>query len=105
MSPWLSSQYKGRKYAYNIPQREIAEGAGASGLPRLQAANLNDQVWVFLPQCLSDPGWLMNYLSEFLTNNPVFDSSLVVKQSMHFEGISEQLFPVNQKRIVLQLIE
>jgi DNA invertase Pin-like site-specific DNA recombinase len=105
MSPWLSSQYKGRKYAYYIPQREIAEGAGASGLPRLQAANLNDQVWGYLRQCLSDPGWLMNYLPEFLTNNPVFDSSLVVKRLMHLEGISEQLFPVNQKRIVLQLIE
>jgi len=39
MSPWLSSAYKGRKYAYYIPQRKIAEGAGASGLPRLQAAN------------------------------------------------------------------
>ena len=57
MSPWLSSSYKARKYAYYIPQREIAEGAGASGLTRLQAANLNDQVWTYLRRTLADqPG-------------------------------------------------
>lgn len=29
MSPWQSSPYKNRVYTYYIPQREIAEGAGA----------------------------------------------------------------------------
>ncbi|MCP3908137.1 MAG: recombinase family protein [Oceanicoccus sp.] len=79
MSPWLSSAYKGRKYAYYIPQKEIAEGAGASGLPRLQAANLNEQVWSSLRQLLSTPEQLLVHLPKPLTESPEFDLSLVVK--------------------------
>lgn len=105
MSPWLSSAYKGRKYAYYIPQREIAEGAGASGLPRLQAANLNDQVWSNLRQLLSTPEQLLSYLPKLLTESPDFDLSLVVKRSMNLEGLSEELFPVHQKRLVTQIID
>jgi site-specific DNA recombinase len=105
MSPWLSSAYKDRKYAYYIPQREIAEGAGASGLPRLQAANLNDQVWLSLRGLLSTPEQLLAHLPEQLTESPDFDISLVVKRLMNLEGLSEELFPVHQKQLVTQLID
>lgn len=105
MSPWLSSAYKSRKYAYNIPQREIAEGAGASGLPRLQAANLNDQVWSNLRQLLSTPEQFLAHLPKPLTESPDFDLSLVVKRLMNLEGLSEELFPVHQKQLVTQLID
>ena len=105
MSPWLSSAYKGRKYAYYIPQKEIAEGAGASGLPRLQAANLNDQVWSSLRQLLSTPEQLLAHLPKPLTESTDFDISLVVKRLMNLEGLSEELFPVHQKQLVTQLID
>lgn len=105
MSPWLSSSYKGRKYAYYIPQREIAEGAGASGLPRLQAANLNDQVWTYLRRTLADPAWLLEYLPKELTTHTDFDASLVIDKLMKLEGITNLLFPVNQKALVLRLID
>lgn len=105
MSPWLSSAYKGRKYAYYIPQKEIAEGAGASGLPRLQAANLNDQVWSSLRLLLSTPEQLLAHLPKPLTESTEFDLSLVVKRLMNLEGLSEELFPVHQKRLVKQLID
>ena len=105
MSPWLSSAYKGRKYAYYIPQREIAEGAGASGLPRLQAANLNDQVWSSLRQLLSTPEQLLAHLPKSLTESPDFDLSLVVNRLMNLEGLSEELFPAHQKRLAKQLID
>lgn len=105
MSPWLSSAYKGRKYAYYIPQKEIAEGAGASGLPRLQAANLNDQVWSSLRQLLSTPEQLLAHLPKPLTDSADFDLSLGVKRLMNLEGLSEELFPVHQMRLVTQLID
>lgn len=105
MSPWLLSAYKGRKYAYYIPQREIAEGAGASGLPRLQAANLNDQVWLSLRQLLSTPDQLLTHLPKPLTKSPDFDLSLVVKRLMNLEELSEELFPVHQKQLVTRLID
>ncbi|WP_230208769.1 recombinase family protein [Solemya velum gill symbiont] len=103
--PWLSSAYKGRKYAYYIPQKEIAEGAGASGLPRLQAANLNDRVWSSLRQLLSTPEQLLAHLPKPLTESADFDLSLVVKRLMNLERLSEELFPVHQKQLVKQLID
>ncbi len=105
MFPWLSSAYKGRKYAYYIPQREIAEGAGASGLPRLQAANLNDQVWSSLRQLLSTPEQLLARLPKPLIESADFDLSLVVERLMNLEGLSEELFPVHQMKLVTQLID
>jgi len=105
MSPWLSLANKGRKYAYYIPQKEIAEGAGASGLPRLQAANLNDQVWLSLRQLLSTPEQLLAHLPKTLIESPNFDLSLIVKRLMNLEGLSEELFPVHQKQLVTQLID
>lgn len=105
MSPWLSSTYKGRKYAYYIPQREIAEGAGVSGLPRLQAANLNDQIWSSLRQLLSTPDHLLAHLPKSLTESTDYDLSLVVKRLMNLEGLSEELSPVHKKRLVTQLID
>jgi hypothetical protein len=71
----LSSAYKGRKYAHYIPLRDIAEGAGASGLPRLQTANLNDQIWSSLRHLLSAPEQLLAYLPKPLTESPEFDIS------------------------------
>lgn len=81
MSPWLSSTYKGRKYAYYIAQREIAEGADASGLLRMQAANLNDRVWSSLRQLLSNPDQLIAHLPKPSIESPDFDASLVMKRS------------------------
>lgn len=103
MSPWLSSAHNGKKYAYYIPQREIAEGAGASGLPRLQARNLNDQVWDYFRRSLADPQFMIDHLPDALTSAPVFDAALIVRRLANLEGMSETLFPETQKR-VLQLL-
>ena len=40
-----------------------------------------------------------------LTESTDFDLSLVVKRLMNLEGVSEELFPVHQKRLVMQLID
>jgi site-specific DNA recombinase len=42
LSPWHSTKKSnGRRYRYYIPMRDTKEQAGASGLPRLPAANWN----------------------------------------------------------------
>ena len=105
MSPWLSSAYKSRKYTYYILQREIAEGAGASALPRLQAANLNHQVWLSLRQLLSTPKQLLAHLPKPFTDSPDFVLSLVVKRLMNLEWLSEELFSGHQKQLLMQLID
>lgn len=66
---------------------------------------MNDQVWSSLRQLLSTPEQLLAHLPKSLTESPEFDLSLVVKQLMNLAGLSEDLFPVHQKRLVTQLID
>jgi len=40
MSPFQTAKQNGRRYRYYVPQRDIKEHAGASGLPRMPAAEL-----------------------------------------------------------------
>ena len=44
LSPWHTTKKNGRRYRYYIPQRDAKEHAGASGLPRLPAAELESAV-------------------------------------------------------------
>ena len=104
MSPWLSSTYKNRKYAYYIPQRDIAEGAGASGLPRLQAANVNEQIWLFIKQCLNNPHVLIDKLPQKLLDSAEFDRVMVEGTLKSLAAVFDQLFPVNQYHILTNLI-
>jgi hypothetical protein len=44
LSPWHTTKKNGRRYRYYIPQRDTKEHAGASGLPRLPAVELESAV-------------------------------------------------------------
>jgi hypothetical protein len=44
MSPFQTAKQNGRRYRYYVPQRDIKEHAGASGLPRMPAAELESAV-------------------------------------------------------------
>jgi hypothetical protein len=49
MSPFQTAKQNGRRYRYYVPQRDIKEHAGASGLPRMPAAELESAVLVSTP--------------------------------------------------------
>lgn len=66
---------------------------------------MNDQVWSSLRQLLSTPEQLLAHLPKPLTESPDFDLSLVVKRLMNLEGLSEELFPVHQMKLVTHLID
>ena len=104
MSPWLPSTYKNRKYAYYTPQRDIAEGAGKSGLPRLQAANVNEQIYLFIKQCLNNPQVLVDKLPLQLTDSAEFDRFIVEGTLKSLAAVFDQLLPVNQYHILTKLI-
>lgn len=53
----------------------------------------------------ADPAWLLESLPKELTTNTTFDASLVVDRLIKLEGITDQLFPINQKALVLRLID
>ena len=44
LSPWHTTKKNGRRYRYYVPQRDVKEHAGASGLPRLPAGELESAV-------------------------------------------------------------
>jgi len=44
LTPWFTRKKSGRLYRYYLPARENKEHAGASGLPRLPAAELEAAV-------------------------------------------------------------
>ena len=54
---------------------------------------------------LSTPEQLLAHLPKPLTESPDFKLSPVVERLMNLEGLSEELFPVHQKRLVTQLID
>lgn len=105
ITPTLSSSYRGRRYAYYVPQQDIAVGAGASGLPRLAAGKLHTSVWAHLRSCLRDPEPWFEALPPALTEHPTFDRQLMAKRLRDFEAMLDQVFPAHQTRVFRQLIE
>ena len=55
LSPFHTTKKNGRRYRYYIPQRDAKEHAGASGLPRLPAAELESAVLDQLRAILRSP--------------------------------------------------
>ena len=55
LSPFHTTKKNGRRYRYYIPQRDAKEHAGASGLPRLPAAELESAVLNQLRAILRSP--------------------------------------------------
>jgi hypothetical protein len=58
LSPWHTTKKSGRRYRYYVPQRDAKEHAGASGLPRLPAAELESAVLDQLRAILRAPNLL-----------------------------------------------
>ena len=60
-APWHTTKRKtGRVYRYYVSQRDLKEHAGASGLPRLPAAELESAVLEQLRGLLRSPGLIAN---------------------------------------------
>lgn len=101
ISPWRSSKYKNRRYGYYVPQQEITEGAGASGLPRIPSGELDAVVWGHVEWCLNNPDFIVQQcLPEEITSNPEFDGELVAKQLGRLGKVTSYLIPINQIRII-----
>lgn len=100
-----SSEYRGCRYAYYIPQKEIAVSAGASGLPRFRAHELHQRIWDYLRQHFRDPAPWFDDLPETLTTHPSFDRELIAARLAKLDHVFDLLWPVHQKRIFRQLVD
>lgn len=105
LSPWHTTKKNGRRYRYYIPQRDAKEHAGASGLPRLPAAELESAVLDQLRAILRSPDLIGEVLPQAIKLDPALDEAKVTVAMTRLDAIWEQLFPAEQARIVKLLVE
>ena len=105
LSPLHTTKKNGRRYRYYVPQRESKEHAGASGLPRLPAAELESAVLDQLRAVLRSPDLLGDVLPRAIELDPSLDEAKVTVAMTRLDTIWDQLFPAEQTRIVKLLVE
>ena len=105
LSPWHTTKKNGRRYRYYVPQRDAKEHAGASGLPRLPAAELESAVLEQLRTVLRTPELLHEIVPQAIKLDPTLDEAKVTVAMTRLDVIWDQLFPAEQTRIVKLLVE
>jgi len=105
LSPFHTTKANGRRYRYYIPQRDAKEHAGASGLPRLPAAELESAVLNQLRAILRSPALGVEILPRAQALDPDLDEAQVAVAMTQLDAIWDQLFPAEQARIVRLLVE
>ena len=105
LSPWHTTKKNGRRYRYYVPQRDAKEHAGASGLPRLPAAELESAVLDQLRAILRAPNLLGDMLPQAIKLDPTLDEAKITVAMTRLDAIWDQLFPAEQTRIVKLLVE
>lgn len=105
LSPFHTTKKNGRRYRYYVPRREHTEHAGASGLPRLPAAELESAVLDQLRAILRSPALLGEVLPRAIDLDATLDEAKVAVAMTQLDAIWDQLFPAEQTRIVKLLVE
>lgn len=105
LSPWHTTKKNGRRYRYYVSQRDAKEYAGASGLPRLPAAELESAVLEQLRAILRAPTLLGDMLPHAINLDPTLDEAKITVAMTRLDVIWDQLFPAEQSRIVKLLVE
>ena len=105
LSPWHTTKRNGRRYRYYIPQRDAKEYAGASGLPRLPAAELESAVLQQLRSMMRQPMMISEIVPQAIALNDQLDEAQVTVAMTQLDVIWDQLFPAEQQRIVQLLVD
>ena len=105
LSPWYTTKKNGLRYRYYLPQRDAKEYAGASGLPRLPAAQLESAVLEQLRAILRQSALIAEIVPQAIKLDPTLDEAKVTVAMTRLDTIWDQLFPAEQGRIVRLLIE
>jgi DNA invertase Pin-like site-specific DNA recombinase len=105
LSPWHSTNRQGRSYRYYIPQRDTKEYAGASGLPRLPAAQLEGAVLDQLRGIMRNPSMIGEIVPQVKNLDAGIDEAQITVIMTRLDLVWDQLFPAEQSRIVRLLVE
>jgi DNA invertase Pin-like site-specific DNA recombinase len=106
LTPWHSTKKTtGKRYRYYLPMRDLKEHAGASGLPRMPAAELESAVLDQLRNIMRAPNLLSDLVPQAKKLDPTLEEAKVTVAMRRLDLIWDQLFPGEQTRIVKLLIE
>jgi hypothetical protein len=105
LTPWFTRKKNGRLYRYYLPMRDAKEHAGASGLPRLPAAELEAAVLEQLRGYLRAPALVAEVAEHAAALDPDLDEAKATVALARVDQVWEQLFPAEQSRIVRLLVE
>ena len=105
LSPYHTTKKNGRRYRYYVHQREVKEHAGASGIPRLPAADIESAVLEQLRDYLRSPKLVDEILSQAIAHDPDLNEAVITVAMQRLDLIWDQLFPLEQTRIVKLMIE
>lgn len=105
LAPWHTTKANGRTYRYYLSTRDTHEGRGASGLPRLPAAELEAAVVGQLRHVLRAPEMIEAMLPQAITLDPTLDEAQVTVAMTQVERVWDELFPAEQQRLVRLLVE
>jgi hypothetical protein len=79
--------------------------AGASGLPRLPAGELEGVVLEQVRRVLRAPTWVAGVIEQAKRLDPALDEAQITVALTRLDAIWDQLFPAEQQRIVRLLVE
>jgi site-specific DNA recombinase len=106
LTTWSSVKKKsGRRYRYYISSRDNKEFTGASGLPRIPAAELEAAVIEQIRGILKAPPITQQVAADVDKNGQTMDEAQVTVALHQIDHVWEQLFPDEQSRIVKLLVE
>lgn len=105
MSTSWTRKADGRMYRYYIHSQDAKEFAGASGLPRLPAAELEATVVSQLRELLRSPQLRQHVAQLAATSNEALDEAQVWVGMQQIDRIWDELFPTEQERIIKLLVE
>lgn len=105
LTPAWTRKSNGRLYRYYVHTRESKEYAGASGLPRLPATELESTVVEQMRRIWRTPEMICRVSDHAKRLDPEINEAHVWVAMLQIDKIWEQLFPAEQHRLVLLLIE
>jgi site-specific DNA recombinase len=104
-SPWCSSLRNNRVYAYYVPQRNIAEGAAGSALPRCPAFELESVVIEHLRGQMRAPIPVIEQLPPSFRQDPLFSLDAACAALKDLEAAWELFFSQIQRTLLVRMID
>ena len=86
-------------------QREVKEFAGASGLPRIVAADLESAVLEQLRGLMRAPALLSDAIAQAKRCDATLDEAKVTVAMNRLDAIWAQMFPAEQTRMIKLMVE